>query len=128
MLQYVPSATSNSNTQNLTSVEEEDRNLNQFSVRLDHELTASDRLFARFSTFDADETQPFGTSALQETLVPGFGRSLTTRTRNLVASHTHTFGTSLLNELRVGWMTVAGGDSSVTIAGIRSRRTSACLA
>ena len=62
-------------------------------MRLDHRLTDADQLFARFSTFDADELQPFGTSALQETLVPGFGRSLTTKTRNLVASHTHVFGT-----------------------------------
>ncbi len=112
LLQQVPAATSGGSTQNLTAVEEQDRHLNQFSVRVDHELTASDRLFARFSTFDGDETQPFGTSALQETLVPGFGRSLTTKTRNLVASHTRTFGTSLLNELRVGWMTVAGGQIS----------------
>ena len=58
------------NTQNLTAVEEQDRDLNQFSVRFDHQLTASDQLLARFSTFDAEETQPFGTSALQETLVP----------------------------------------------------------
>jgi hypothetical protein len=112
LLEHVPAATSAANTQNLTSVEEHDRNLNQFSVRLDHALTASDRLFARFSTFDADETQPFGTSALQESLVPGFGRSLTTRTRNLAASHTHIFGSSWLNELRVGWMRVSGGQIS----------------
>ena len=44
--------------------------------------------------------------------MPGFGRSLTTRTRNVVASHTRIFGTSLLNELRVGWMTVSGGQLS----------------
>ena len=44
---------------------------------------------------------------------PGFGRSLTTKTRNLVASHTHVFGTSLLNELRFGWMTVEGGQLSL---------------
>jgi Carboxypeptidase regulatory-like domain len=113
MLANVPAPTSGGQTQNLTAVEEQDRNLNQFSVRVDHQLTASDQLFARFSTFDADEQQPFGTSALQEALVPGFGRSLTTRTRNLAASHTHTFGTSVLNELRVGWMTVRGGQNSV---------------
>jgi carboxypeptidase family protein len=112
LLQHVPAATSPASTQNLTAVEEQDRDLDQFSIRLDHELTGSDRLVARFSTFDADETQPFGTSALQESLVPGFGRSLTTRTRNLVASHTHTFGTSWLNELRFGWMTVSGGQIS----------------
>ena len=103
---YVPAASSIATTQNLTAVEEEDRALNQFSLRVDHELTSSDRLLARFSTFDGDETQPFGTSSLQEVLVPGFGRSLTTRTRNLVVSHTLAFGTSLVTELRLGCMTV----------------------
>jgi hypothetical protein len=112
LLQHVPLPTSSANLQNLTSVEEQNRDLNQFSLRLDHQLRAADHLLVRFSTFDADETQPFGTSALQETLVPGFGRSLTTSTRNLVASHTHVFGTSLLNELRFGWMTVDGGQIS----------------
>ncbi len=53
-------------------------------MRVDHRLGDTDQLFGRFSTFDADELQPFGTSALQESLVPGFGRSLTTTTRNLV--------------------------------------------
>jgi hypothetical protein len=113
MLANVPLSTSGGQTQNLTAVEEQGRDLNQFSVRVDHRLTASDQLFARFSTFDADETQPFGTSALQEALVPGFGRSLTTTTRNLAASHTHTLGTKAVNELRVGWMTVRGGQYSV---------------
>ena len=55
-------------------------------------------MFARFSTFDADEVQPFGTSALQETLVPGFGRTLDTNARNLGVSHTRVFGRSVVNE------------------------------
>jgi len=113
MLAYVPPATSDGNLQNLTSVEKQDRDLDQFSLRLDHALTDADQLFARFSTFDGDELQPFGTSALQETLVPGFGRSLTTRTRNFVTSHSRVFGTSVLNEVRFGWMTVGGGQISL---------------
>jgi Carboxypeptidase regulatory-like domain len=112
-LREVALPTSNADFQNLTSIEEQDRNLEQISLRLDHRLSNTDQLFARFSTFDADELQPFGTSALQETLVPGFGRSLTTKTRNFVASHTHVFGTSLLNEVRVGWMRVEGGQLSL---------------
>ncbi len=112
LLQQVPQPTSPASLQNLTAVEQQDRTLNQFSVRLDHRLTDVDQLLARFSTFDANEAQPFGTSTLQETLVPGFGRSLTTRTRNLVASHSHVFGQSWLNELRAGWMTVSGGQVS----------------
>ncbi len=113
LLQFVPSPTTAAATQNLTAVEEQQRALNQFSVRVDHQLTGNDQLFARVSTFDADETQPFGTSALQESLVPGFGRTLDTRAANIAASHTHVFGTSLLNELRVGWMRVSGGQKSV---------------
>ena len=50
-----------------------------------------DQIFARFSTFDADELQPFGTSSLQETLVPGFGRNVGTNARNLGVSHTRIF-------------------------------------
>ncbi len=109
LLEHVAPPTTGST---LTSVEQQDRDIDQISLRVDHQFTASDQLFARFSTFDAEEVQPFGTSALQETLVPGFGRSLTTRTRNLVASHTHVFGRSLLNELRFGWLTVDGGQVS----------------
>jgi len=105
--------TSDGPLQNLTSSEAQDRNLDQFSVRVDHRLTDSDNVFARFSTFDADELQPFGTSVLQETLVPGFGRTLETKTRNLSATHTHLFGGSLLNEVRFGWMSVKGGQASV---------------
>jgi hypothetical protein len=112
-LQRVPRATSGDLFRNLTSAERSTRDLDQFSVRVDHRLTSADQLFARFSTFDADELQPFGTSALQEALVPGFGRTLGTKTRNLAVSHTRTFGTSQLNEFRFGWMNVEGGQASV---------------
>ncbi len=112
-LERIAPPTSDAALQNLTSVEEQDRQNDQFSLRLDHRLTGDDTLFARFSTFDAEETQPFGTSVLQETLVPGFGRNLNTRTRNLAASYLRVFGGSLLNEFRFGWMSVGGGQVSV---------------
>jgi hypothetical protein len=113
LLDQVPRATSTTQFQNLTSVEQLDRDINQFSVRIDHRLGGGDQVFGRFSTFDADEVQPFGTSALQETLVPGFGRTLATSTRNASASYTHIFGTSRLNEFRAGWMSVDGGQASL---------------
>lgn len=112
-LQHVPRANSAGQFQNLLSVERQTRNIDQISGRIDHRLTDSDQVFARFSTFDAEEVQPFGTSALQETLVPGFGRTLGTRTRNLSASHRRVFGSSMLNELRSGWMEVNGGQASL---------------
>jgi len=113
LLPRVPAPTSAAALQNLTAQEQQDRDLHQFSLRLDHRVSNAGQLTGRFSTFDAEELQPFGASALQEALVPGFGRSLTTRTRNAVVSHTHVFGAQLLNEVRGGWMTVGGGQTSL---------------
>jgi hypothetical protein len=112
-LQNVPQPSADGELQNLTAVEQQKRNVDQFSIRIDHQLTGADQIFGRFSTFDADDVQPFGTSALQETLVPGFGRSVETSTRNLGISHTRLFGTALLNEVRFGWMRTEGGQVSL---------------
>jgi len=111
-LPHVPLPSSSREVQNLTSTEEQVRQIDQVTARVDHRLGDSDQIFGRFSTFDAEETQPFGTSALQEALIPGFGRSLTTVTRNLAVSHVHVFGSRLLNESRVGFLSVSGGQSS----------------
>jgi hypothetical protein len=111
-LQHVPLPTSGATLQNLTSIEQQIKDVDQFSLRVDHRFGTGDQLFARFSTFDADEVQPFGSSSLQETLVPGFGRTLGTKARNLALSHTHIAGSSFLNELRFGWMHVTGGQVS----------------
>jgi len=112
-LRQVPLPTSGASFQNLASIEASTRELDQFSARIDHRFGDNDQLFGRFSSFDANDLQPFGASALQESIVPGFGRSLTTVTRNGVVSENRVFGNSMLNELRVGWMTIGGGQTSV---------------
>ena len=112
-LEHVPLPSGPGEVQNLTAVETLDSVVDQLSVRVDHRFGGSDQMFARFSTFDASDIQPFGTSVQQESLVPGFGRTLGTKTRNLGVSYTHTFGNSMLNELRVGWMSVDGGQASL---------------
>ena len=113
LLDRVPLPTAAGEVQNLTSIEQLESDVDQFSARLDHRFGDSDQMFVRFSTFDAYDLQPFGTSVQQETLIPGFGRTLATRTRNLGASYTRTFGTALLNETRFGWMSVDGGQESL---------------
>ena len=112
-LSNVPTPTRPGEVQNLTSVETLERDIDQFSVRVDQRLGTSDQLLVRFSTFDADDLQPFGTSVQEESLVPGFGRTLDTKTRNLGLSYTRTFGTNMLNEFRFGWMSVEGGQRSL---------------
>jgi hypothetical protein len=111
-LEQVPTPTSGATLQNLTAVEQQIKDADQFSLRVDHRFGSGDQVFARVSTFDANEVQPFGSSSLQEALVPGFGRRLNTRARNLAVSHTHIANNSLLNELRLGWMQVSGGQAS----------------
>ena len=112
-LENVPLPSVGGEVQNLTSVEMLDRSIDQFSLRIDHRLGNNDQLLARFSTFDADELQPFGTGVQQESLVPGFGRTLDTTTRNLGVSYTKLFGPHMFSETRVGWMHVDGGQRSL---------------
>jgi hypothetical protein len=112
-LEHVPMPSSAAALQNLTSVEQQIRDANQVSIRVDHRIGMSDQILARFSTFDADELQPFGTSSLQETLVPGFGRNVGTSARNLGVSHARIVASNVLFELRGGWMQVDGGQVSV---------------
>ena len=113
LLAHTPLPNAAGEVQNLTAIETLDRDIDQFSLRIDQRLGTRDQLFVRFSTFDALELQPFGTSVLQESLVPGFGRTLDTTTRNLAVSHTRAFGSRMLNELRFGWMRVGGGQRSL---------------
>ena len=108
----VPLPNAGGQIQNLTSVEPQDKDVHQFSVRVDHRIGDTDQLFVRVSSFDADEVQPFGTSVQQEALVSGFGRTLDTTAKNVGVSYTKAFGLNMFNELRFGYMTVDGGQRS----------------
>jgi len=99
-------------SRNLLATEVERTNLDQYSLRLDHQLTTKDSIFARLSIFHARAFQPFGSGKLSEALVPGFGRQLTTRSMNLALSHTHFFTPNVFNEIRLGYLGVSGGQGS----------------
>jgi hypothetical protein len=112
LLAKVPLPTAPADVQNLLAVDQEADSMNQFSLRLDHRLRASDSLYGRLTTYRVRADQPFGTSQLNETLVPGFGRTVTTRSTNVAIGHTHTFGARVLNEIRFGYLSAAGGQGS----------------
>ena len=94
---------------NLLSVEKQSYDNNQYNARMDFRLSNRDNSFVRGSVFDANELDPFGSSVLNEALLPGFGRTLRTHSVNLDASETHTFSPSIVNEFRFGWLRVSGG-------------------
>jgi hypothetical protein len=112
LLAKVPLPNLPGTSRNLISTEVERTNTDQFSLRLDGQLTAKDALFWRLSTFNADAFQPFGTSKLNESLLPGFGRQLTTKATNIAFSHTHFFTQDFLNEFRFGYLRASGGQAS----------------
>lgn len=119
MLAAIPAPSSDGLVQNLLGVEDLRNSMNQFSVRVDHRVSPRDQLFGRLTTFRVTEEQPFGTSSLNEALVPGFGRSVTTHSENIALGHTRTFA-RWLNEVRFGYLGARGGQVSpnagVTIA------------
>jgi hypothetical protein len=112
LLAQIPAPDMPGIAQNLLSSGDQRTNGNQYSARLDHQFSRSDAMYLRASLFDAREFDPFGSGVLQESLLPGFGRNLSTHAINGVAGWTHAFNANVLNEARFGFLTVAGGQSS----------------
>src|SRR4029077_9642469 len=98
--------------QNLLSVDDQISSMNSFSLKMDHRFATSDNIYGRFSSYRVEDTQPFGTTSLNEALVPGFGRRVTTHSENLAIGHTHAFASRWLNEVRFGYLHASGGQVS----------------
>jgi Carboxypeptidase regulatory-like domain len=96
---------------NLLAIDRQTNDNNEYNARIDHQFSAADSAYARASVFTASEFDPFGSSVLNEALLPGFGRNLTTHSVNASAGQTHTFSARLLNEFRFGYLHVSGGQS-----------------
>ena len=108
-LAKIPLPTLPGNSNNLLAVGQQSIDTNQYNARIDHQVSMKDSVFARASIFDANQFDPFGSSVLNEALLPGFGRTLRTHSVNLSAGETHTFSQNILNEFRFGWLSVSGG-------------------
>jgi hypothetical protein len=96
---------------NLLAIGKQTNDNNQYNGRIDHRFSVKDSAYARVSVFTANEFDPFGSSVLNEALLPGFGRNLTTHSVNASAEESHTFSASALNEFRFGFLRVSGGQS-----------------
>ncbi len=112
ILDKVPHANLDGLTNNLRATDLATTSINQYNARIDHTFSENDSAFVRGSIFDANQFNPFGLSALNEALLPGFGYNLRTHTDNISVAWTHVFNTSWINEARFGWLWVGGGQSS----------------
>ncbi len=123
LLAKVPLPTSAGLVQNLLGVEDQDNPMNQFSVRARSSAVGrTTRCSAASPTYRVSDAQPFGTSSLNEALVPGFGRIVTTKSENLALGHTHAFGIDWLNEVRFGYLDAPAADRSSPNQGVELRR------
>ena len=109
LLSLLPLPISSGNSNNLRSIGQQKIGTNQYNARLDRQISAVDTTFVRASVLDANELDPFGSSGLNEALLPGFGRILKTHTVNLALGETHIFLPTVVNEFRFGWLRVSGG-------------------
>ncbi len=108
-LAKVPSPTSSGEVQNFVTSPSIKNDSDQATLRLDYTPSPRNAVFLRLTGANMVTFQPYGNSNLNETLVPGFGYQIVTRSRNFALSHTHVFAPSLVNEFRAGFLRVTGG-------------------
>ncbi len=108
-LEKVPLPSGAGNVQNFSATPVSSNDNTQFTSRLDHNFGADDALLVRYTHSNSGTFRPFGSSDLNETLVPGFGTTIHTYTRNLALGHTHIFSPTMIHELRLGVLRVTGG-------------------
>ncbi len=112
LLAKVPLPNLPGSANNLLAVNKQTNDHNQGTIRIDHQFSTHDSSYLRASVFDANEVDPFGSSVLNEALLPGFGRTLGTHSRNVALGETHVFSPRILNEFRFGWLDVSGGQTN----------------
>ncbi|MBV9211986.1 MAG: TonB-dependent receptor, partial [Acidobacteria bacterium] len=103
LLQRYPLPTSSGAANNYTRVGNESTNQDQFDVRIDHQLGASDRLFARYSYARdiTDPVTPFPEGS--GNITTGVTGLTDTKAQSLVANYVHVFNPRWINEFRFGY-------------------------
>ncbi len=72
----------------------------QFGLRVDHQFTSGNHLFARYNFIDGFDFNPFTSKGVN---LPGFGTSILDRGQNVVLGDTHQISTGMVNEFRFGF-------------------------
>lgn len=111
-LQKMPLPNLPGQSHNLLATPVLSNDINQGIAKVDHRLSSNGNVFGHLYWANFDTFQPFGSSLLNETLVPGFGYYLTTHTKTITLGEIHSFYPNLVNELRFGFLRVAGGQIS----------------
>lgn len=85
--------------QNFVASPRLDDDVDHFDVRVDHNVTPSARLTARYSFSDRRLFEPYSGAGFAA--IPGFGAEVPRRGQNLLVSETHLLSPNLVNDARV---------------------------
>ncbi|MFY9532190.1 MAG: carboxypeptidase regulatory-like domain-containing protein, partial [Candidatus Acidiferrales bacterium] len=75
----------------------------QFTIRFDHKISATQQFSAYYYFTDNSKTEPFSFFQAAGANVPGFGALFATRVQQWNLSHTWTIGSSAVNEFRFSY-------------------------
>ena len=76
-------------------------NVDQFDVRVDHNVSTNDRVFARYSFQNTDRVEP---PVLEDPVASGdFSSDILNRGQSAVGGWSRVVGSSIFNELRMSW-------------------------
>ena len=105
MINLFPVPNANNAGQNYNYVNEPVRKLNEgeFDIRLDHNFSAKDSVFARFSYDQADSFVPGGSPGFAEAGAFASTQNITNHGRNAALSETHVFNERTVNQVSVGF-------------------------
>ena len=81
-------------------------NANQFTIRIDHKLSANDQLSAEYNLYRDSSFEP-SNNLCQSPLIPLFGCTAFQHSQLAGATWTHTFTPHLLNEFRIDYNRLA---------------------
>ncbi len=103
LLARFPLPTTTGTANNFTTIGNEEQNQDQFDVRIDHNLSASGRIFGRYS-YARDFSNPV--APLPDgsgTITNGAIGTTDTKANSLVLNYTQAFDSNKINELRFGY-------------------------
>ncbi|HWY02160.1 MAG TPA: carboxypeptidase-like regulatory domain-containing protein [Candidatus Acidoferrum sp.] len=103
VLQLYP--TPNANGAGYNYINEPERKLNEgtFDIRVDHNISSKDSIFARFSYDQATNFVPGGSPTWTEQNAFGSNQYIDNHGRNAAVSETHVFSANMINQVTVGY-------------------------
>jgi Carboxypeptidase regulatory-like domain len=105
MMNLYPSPNANNANAGINFVSQPVRKLDEtkFDIRVDHNFSSADSLFARFSYDQASSFVPGGSTGFAEANAFGSNQGIVNHARNIAVGETHIFSPTTVNQLSFGY-------------------------